>query len=263
MATGISKSNFSKYSDETWLNLLAKPNGDVPALPAEEIQLMITGSSGIQTMQQGFAFYDVIRKSCIDLNKPLFSMKAILDFGCGWGRIIRCFMRDVEPEVLHGCDCLPYMIQLCKKDLPGLDFIQNDPMPPLPYKESTFDLIYAYSVFSHLSEHAHKVWLEEFFRLMKPGGLLVLTTRQRDFIPTMPFMPQIRKMDVIKCLEDYDSGKLVHCPLEGESPLKGFYGETAIPEAYIRREWSKYFSLNRLLYDTPYVDQTIIISVKD
>lgn len=258
-----SKSRFSTYSDNMWLNLLVNPRGDIPPLPSKEIQLMITGMYGLQTMQQAFAFYDTIRKFSSELYKPLSSMGAIMDFGCGWGRIIRCFLRDVEPEVLNGCDCLPYMIQLCKKDLPECKFIQNEPLPPTPFGANTFDMIYAYSVFSHLSEQAHKAWLAEFHRLLKLGGILVLTTRQRDFIPTMPLMPQISKINIKKSLQEYDAGKFIHTPIEGESPLEGFYGETAIPEAYIRKEWLKWFSLKRFLSGIPHIDQNIILLTKE
>lgn len=220
---------------------------------------MITGASGFQTMQQAFAFYDIIRKTSEEMNKSLSSMDAILDFGCGWGRITRYFLREVIRENMHGCDCLPSMIQICNQTLPGCEFYKNNPMPPLQYKSGMFDLIYAYSVFSHISEHAQKAWLEEFHRVLKPDGLLILTTRMRDFIPLMPLMPRSSKRDIEQAFQDYDEGKYVHIPQTNDGPLNGTYGETAIPEQYIMSIWKKWFTIMHFLGNVIYVDQNIII----
>ena len=108
------RSNYSTLSDDDWLNLLSNPEKSkypIPILPSQETQLRFTGASGITTMQQAFSFYRVIKKFCADLSKPLSSMQAILDFGCGWGRITRCFLRDIEPGVMNGCDCIPEMVR--------------------------------------------------------------------------------------------------------------------------------------------------------
>lgn len=47
--------------------------------------------------------------------------------------------------------------------------------PPTPYVSESFDLVYALSVFSDLDEHLQRDWLAEFRRLLRPGGLLVLS----------------------------------------------------------------------------------------
>lgn len=256
------KFQFSDYSDERWLSILSNPDGDnceIPSLPPEEIQLMITGASGFQTMQQAFAFYNIIRKTGEEMNKSLSSMDAILDFGCGWGRITRCFLREVMRENIYGCDCLPSMIQICNQTLPGCEFYENKPMPPLQYKSGMFDIIYAYSVFSHISEHSQKAWLKEFHRVLKPNGLLILTTRKRDFIPLMPLMPRSSIMNVEQALQDYDEGKYVHIPQTDDGPLNGTYGETAIPEQYIRSKWKRWFNIMCFLEKVAHIDQNIIV----
>src|SRR5438309_300916 len=43
-------------------------------------------------------------------------------------------------------------------------------------------LIYLYPVFSHFPEEMHLALLREFHRLLRPGGLLIAPTRQRNFI---------------------------------------------------------------------------------
>jgi len=221
-------------------------------LPSEEMQLMFTGLSGEKTMKQAQSFHDTILKE-----KP--KLDAVLDFGCGWGRIARCFLK--ETKKLYGSDCLPYAIQLCRDALPNCRFYLTDPLPPSPFEEMQFDLIYGYSVFSHLSEEAHLAWLAEFSRILKPGGMLALTTRQRDFIPSMHFM-KVEPFDVRRATKEYDEGKFVYSPLIEDGPLHGFYGEAAIPEAYVRRIWTRWFSIENFLSDVPHVDQNVIMCKK-
>ncbi|MDI6896838.1 MAG: class I SAM-dependent methyltransferase [Methanocella conradii] len=190
-------------------------------------------------------------------------MDKILDFGCGWGRVSRCFLREVSAGRLIGCDCIPDMVKLCNDTIKDYRFIRNDPLPPLQFDDNTFDLLYAFSVFSHLSEAAHKAWLREFYRVMKPGSILILTTRPRDFISYWPKLPYIQNINAEKFLEDYDHGKYVHIPASGGDTLsESFYGETAIPETYILREWSQWFDINQFLDYVPHVDQKVIIAMR-
>ena len=45
-----------------------------------------------------------------------------------------------------------------------------------PYPDDSFDVVYACSVFSHLPETLHLLWLAEIRRVLRPGGVLVATT---------------------------------------------------------------------------------------
>jgi 8-oxo-dGTP diphosphatase len=59
-------------------------------------------------------------------------------------------------------------------------FSVNGPLPPLPYAESSFDLVYGVSVFTHLSEEHQRAWLPELRRILKPGGLLLLSFHSKN-----------------------------------------------------------------------------------
>src|SRR6266850_951076 len=87
--------------------------------------------------------------------------RRLLDFGCGWGRIIRFFLKDVEPSALYGVDPVEDMVSLCRTDNRWCAFEVSPRRPPSRFPDGHFDLIYAYSVFSHLSEevdpHTHRL----------------------------------------------------------------------------------------------------------
>jgi SAM-dependent methyltransferase len=57
---------------------------------------------------------------------------------------------------------------------PPLHVLSGPEVPPLSLESASFDLIWALSVFTHLTD-ASLAWLAELHRLLKPGGLLIAT----------------------------------------------------------------------------------------
>ena len=99
---------------------------------------------------------------------------AVLDFGCGCGRVMR-WWKDLEGPRLHGTDYNPYLVDWCRRNLPFADFSVNDLEPGLDFPDGEFDLVYSYSVFTHLPREMQRPWLDELVRVTRPGGHLVLT----------------------------------------------------------------------------------------
>jgi SAM-dependent methyltransferase len=99
----------------------------------------------------------------------------VLDFGVGCGRIARHWAAVGGPE-WHGCDYNDLLVRWCQENLPFLRTARNDLEPPLPYADDTFDLVYAYSVFTHLTEELHHRWMNELRRILAPGGRIIFST---------------------------------------------------------------------------------------
>jgi SAM-dependent methyltransferase len=101
--------------------------------------------------------------------------EAILDFGCGCGRIMRHWQSLQGPQ-LYGTDYNPDLISWCHKNLNGLaEFKTNNLVPPLDFANEQFDFIYAISIFTHLTEDLQQAWMNELARVLRPGGLLLIT----------------------------------------------------------------------------------------
>ena len=167
-----------------WLHLEGRERcpflaGYLPSLPRESFHPSIATSSGRAALEAGFQTYKIIKRELRKHGRPLQPADAVLDFGCGWGRITRYFTRDVQPENLWGIDISETAIEACRETNRWARFEQNSPLPPAPFEDETFDLIYAYAVFSHLSEASHLAWLQEFERVLKPGGRLAIGHRSR------------------------------------------------------------------------------------
>jgi SAM-dependent methyltransferase len=102
-------------------------------------------------------------------------LDALLDWGCGCGRVLRHWARLPKTRVC-GVDIDARMVEWCKRHLTFADVAVTRLSPPLPYPGQTFDLMYAFSVFTHLSEELQHAWMRECFRVLKPGGFLLIST---------------------------------------------------------------------------------------
>ncbi|BAV64963.1 class I SAM-dependent methyltransferase [Sphingobium cloacae] len=109
---------------------------------------------------------------------PAHPAPAILEWGCGPGRLIRhmaALMPDRAPRIV-GTDYNPATIDWCRDHLPDIEFALNGLAPPLPFPDNSFDATYNFSVFTHLSEEMHEAWARELYRVLKPGGMMIATT---------------------------------------------------------------------------------------
>jgi len=112
--------------------------------------------------------------------------KKILDWGCGPGRIIR----QLPAIIGNGCeyfgtDYNKNSIDWCAANLKGISFNNNTLEASLPYQDNFVDVIYGISIFTHLSEQMHYDWYKELYRVLKPGGIMFLTTQGDNFKPKM------------------------------------------------------------------------------
>lgn len=108
--------------------------------------------------------------------------RRILDWGCGPGRVIRHLPEYCGKGcTFYGTDYNEQSIDWCKKNLPGIHFNKNSLEARLPFEDDYMDIIYGISIFTHLSEKKHFEWYKELFRILKPGGIMFLTTQGDNF----------------------------------------------------------------------------------
>jgi SAM-dependent methyltransferase len=271
---------FAGISDETWfwMNTTGRTRRRaiaelVPQMPEVSLQENFTGYSGDSTLREGFDAYRIFKKCYETHVGPIQSCSAVLDFGCGWGRIIRFFLKDIEPEKLIGIDHSEDAIRASKNTNKWCRFTLIEPYAPTSLPQESFDLIYLYSVFSHLPEEMHWAWLKEFHRLLKPGGMLIATTRARDYIqfckslrddPQLNAKPDWLKrsartfLDVDAALAAYDKGQFCYAPL-GADGRWSFWGEACIARAYVQNHWKELFDVCEYIDDREACPQNVIV----
>ncbi len=173
---------------DAWLDRLLKsvdqPIQDgklYPGFPDEHTQKAFVGSAFEDALTEGYRFYKYLHNH-LDARRFVVPADRYLDFGCGWGRISRFFLRDFERGDMIGVDIDDGMVAFCQTEaVPGGHFVvRND--APLPFADASFRLVTAYSVFTHLPEALFRSWLRELLRVTAPGGLIAFTVEPERFL---------------------------------------------------------------------------------
>jgi SAM-dependent methyltransferase len=145
------------------------------APPPARLRVLVAGTADIDLfLSSGAAQAAYLRELLASVGHPLEEMDAVLDFGCGCGRIARWFS-DVSRPQLNGCDYNPELVDWCNANLGFISVRKTELEPPLPYADRAFDFVYAFSVFTHLSVELAGRWMAELGRVVKPGGLVWFT----------------------------------------------------------------------------------------
>lgn len=102
----------------------------------------------------------------------------ICEWGCGPARVLRhlreCLgARSVE---LFGFDYNARSNDWCRENIANVAFRTNLLAPPLPCEADAFDCLYAISVLTHLSREMRFRWIAELSRVVRPDGLIIVTT---------------------------------------------------------------------------------------
>ena len=154
------------------------PTDGVP-LPPRRLMVRVAGTADADWfLRSGRAGYDAIAA-----HVPLDAIGSVLDFGCGCGRVTRYF-REHDAEVA-GSDVSADAIAWCRGNLPFGRFEVNGLTPPLVFDDASFDLVYALSVFTHLTGDLQLAWRDELRRVLRPGGRLLVTTHGRSYLPRL------------------------------------------------------------------------------
>jgi SAM-dependent methyltransferase len=153
-----------------------------PRMASDDIQQSWTGNSGLPLLQRTSSFVRSVAYNCQTLLGHGINDRTILDFGCGYGRIIRLMYYYSSPARIWGLDPWEKSIELCRADGVLGQLAVSDYLPTaLPVGDTSFDLIYAFSVFTHLSERAATLALTTLRRYVASGGLFVITIRPTEY----------------------------------------------------------------------------------
>jgi SAM-dependent methyltransferase len=149
---------------------------DAVSIPPPRLRVLVDGHGDPGGfLADAEAGATMIRRTLARAGVEPADLSSILDFGCGCGRIARHWAKLSRPA-LHGCDSNPELVEWCHANLPFMEVTVSGARPPSPYEDDRFDLVYAVSVLTHLTEPAAEAWLVDFARILRPGGLLLLTT---------------------------------------------------------------------------------------
>ncbi|UXI70103.1 class I SAM-dependent methyltransferase [Tahibacter amnicola] len=194
----------------------------LPMPPAGHL-VLVGGETNAEAFLQGGAHTaQTIRSVLAAHGADIGQFRAILDFGCGCGRVMRHWQSLPGRVELHGTDYNAALIEWSRKNLPFGRFHINSLAPPLSHADGSFDLVYAFSVFTHLTAALQVAWIAELTRVLAPGGYLFITVHGESF----------RNQLSVDEARQFDAGDLVvrHAGMAGSNLCAAFH-----PLPYLRR----------------------------
>ncbi len=96
---------------------------------------------------------------------------SILDVGCFDGSMLARYFKT-PPQEYHGIECAPDF--KAKAEQRGMKVSDFDLNGRWPYPDDKFDVVFSSQVIEHL--HNTRLFVEEMFRVLKPGGTVIVTS---------------------------------------------------------------------------------------
>lgn len=151
---------------------LTKSKDEPPIPPQHLMDLVIEPPEAAWYLRSGKMAFASIKRTLEKNNIDLGCIEETLEFGCGTGRIMWYWKEKYNKNVC-GTDYNKDLVSFCRQK--RLEVKKNKLAPPLDYDGGQFDLVYANSVFTHLSEEIQKEWMEELRNKTKRAGYVYIT----------------------------------------------------------------------------------------
>ena len=209
-----------------------------PSMVSEQDQKGWTGSHSKALLVLSLAFMKTMISGYSAITGSKIGDAKVLDFGCGWGRLIRFLYKYVPINNIYGVDPWDKSLKLCQEHGVKGNLALSDWVPTsLPFAVK-FDFIFSYSVFTHLSEKTTQVILSTLRNYISEDGILLITIRPKEFWEFR--LPGTQSRELIKT---HDENGFAFVPQKNRAPVNGevTFGDTSMSLAYIESnfpQWS-------------------------
>ncbi len=225
---------FTKWVKSIRAYFILRKETGITKVPSPSLRFRVHSAKDLYT------FLEVGKQCAIDIKNALeknhikfTEIKNVLDFGCGCGRTLIYITQDAGATNFYGTDIDAEAVAWCKENLKAIKWNVNGALPPLPYESNFFGLVYAISVFTHLDKIHQDQWLDELYRILKPGAILIISVFGRYVWGKSP--------EGIKEIES--KGFVFKHTDFWKKFFPEWYGDAYYTESYIRDKFSPHFKI--------------------
>jgi SAM-dependent methyltransferase len=205
------------------------------------------------------------------LGRPFEKFGSVLDLGCGSARVLPHVAELAQDARCAGCDVDAEAIAWAADHHPNLEWAVSAAEPPLPFEDGSFALVYSISVLSHLDEASQDRWLEEVRRVLRPGGIALLSVHGSYAFE------QFRRGEVASgwCRrEAFVRGPLGPEEFMFEPYIRSVWNESELPgvgddyglafhgEQYLLNHWARWFQVEAVLERALTSWQDVVVCVQ-
>lgn len=133
--------------------------------------------------------YQELLKSICDALK-VKSGDRILEAGCGTCNLV-LKLKERGGEVV-GLDFSQAALEVCREKDEKLELVHSNLVEKLPFEDNSFDKISCNNVLYAIPEEKHDFVLQEFKRVLKPGGRLAMANPKRGWSPLKIYITGIK-----------------------------------------------------------------------
>ena len=170
--------------------------------------------------------------------KSLDSKIEVLDWGVGLSRILRHF-KNTQAK-LTGVDVDGVSIDFCKKNYEFANFFQIGTAEQEFFIDRKFDLIYGFSVMTHLAESDQLFYLKQLSKILDRDGVALITISgpstvlKTDWAKDQSLLNTYFTLGQVEGAPNFD--------ISGEVP-EGYYRDVATTHKHVYEKWSEYFDI--------------------
>lgn len=163
-----SSSNRLNHAAQDYRRIVRNKLKEHPCDPALALAQVI-GAVDMDTFHsQGKAHVDVLR------HHGLANGMSVYDLGCGCGRTAQALQRSGWQGQYTGADVVPKLLAELKRHCPDYKVVLHCE-PSIAAADSSLDIVFHWSVFTHLFSAECYLYLQDAFRAVKPGGRMVFS----------------------------------------------------------------------------------------
>ena len=105
---------------------------------------------------------------------------SILDVGCGRGFLLQKLSKLAKPgSKFFGLDISEKLCEISRQNNPGAQIVKGD-AEAMPFQDSQFDFVFMTEALEHMLDYNKA--LSEIRRVLKPGGIFIVTVPNRDWL---------------------------------------------------------------------------------
>jgi len=235
------------YNNETFPPAFESPvtvaGEDLPLPPP--VERMGYSANNAEYLTWGKYDHDLVM-SQIEKHLGVKTGISILDFGCSSGRVLRHFHAEHKSLnwKLIGVDIQARPIEWMRRHFPREFCVYvGTTLPHLPFADNSVDVIYGFSIFTHI-KYLWDAWLLELRRILRPGGLLIQTIHTEH---AWDFYRKHRHEGWVR-----DNHSPIVLDSDGLSHDYFYYGDMSVSQVFWKREiardfWARYLDVVDLL----------------
>jgi len=206
----------------------------LPVMPTDEVQKKWVGDFGQSLMNRTCNIARLIQILSYKTTGSGLEEKKILDYGCGWGRLLRIMNYFTDIENVYGLDVMQSSLDECKRaNIPNQFSLCEKRPADLPFGDIQFDLIFAFSVFTHIPEPVIFSILTATRKRISENGVFIITIRSYEFWNLMEGKWPDKLVEKLRSA--HESEGYAHRSFENGEEIYIDYGETTMSFDFVKK----------------------------